>query len=239
MRRSLLAIPFAAAVLASAPARADLPGEGYRNHLVISLGVGFDTLNPKDYDAYTDAFNQHNGGQAGQAHPSIAIHASLALTYYAPYYILVRSGVEPDYFFPTEKIGGETVTNYGGTLEIPIFVGGHYAFLDNRLIVELAVGPAIAAFTTAGLNGSNGVASGDQLYADPSVGFDSQLKGQFFVSSTFSLGLEVGYRILSSSSLHQSGGSTYYQPPGFGDGKPIHLDFSGFRLAFEVGFAVL
>jgi hypothetical protein len=177
---------------------------------------------------------------SGQINPSLAMHGSVLATYYAPYYVMVRTGIDPDYFFPSAKVGNDTVTNYGGTLEIPVLVGGHYSLLDDRLILELAIGPCIAAFTSAGLNGSTGLTTYQQLYADPSVGFDSELKGQFFVSHGFSLGLELGYRVLSSSALHAPGGSSDYQPPfppyNQGGGKPIHLDLSGFRAEIELGF---
>jgi hypothetical protein len=243
MTRAILAASGLLLTVLPARARADLPGESYKNHLIFSVGVGFDTLGPTDYDAYTNAFNASNGGKPGGANPSVAIHASLALTYYGPYYILVRTGLEPDYFFPSEQIGSTSVTNYGGTIEIPLFLGGHYALLDERLIVELGLGPALMAFTSAGLNGNDGSLAYQQLYADPSFGFDSELKGQFFVSHGFSVGLELGYRVLSSNVLHQSGQHGNYQPPfppyDTPSGKPIHLDLSGFRTVLELGFGIL
>jgi len=231
------------AVVQPAKARAQLPGEGYQNHLIFSLGVGFDAIHPTGYDAYTNAFDARAEGQSGQVNPSVALRVPLMATYYAPYYLLARTGVDVDYFFPSAKVGNDTVTNYGGTVEVPLMFGGHYAFMDNRLIVELAVGPCAAAFTAAGLNGGNGSTSYQQLYADPSFGFDSELKAQYFLSPGFSLGLELGYRILSSSDLHVSGASSYYQPPfppyNSPSAKPIHLDLSGFRMAFELGLAAL
>jgi hypothetical protein len=166
----------------------------------------------------------------------VALHASLAVTYYGPYYILVRTGIEPDYFFPSEQLGGTSVTNYGGTLEVPLLIGGHYALLDDRLVVELAIGPCVSAFTSAGLNDANGsFPDANQLFADPSFGFDSEIKAQYFLTPGFSLGIELGYRILSSSALHQSGATSPYEPYG----KPIYLDLSGFRALFELGFAAM
>lgn len=244
MARALLVVfAFSLAVVQPATARADLPGEGYQNHLLFSLGVGVDAIHPTDYDAYTNAFNASARGQSGQANPSVALRVPLMATYYGPYYSLVRTGVDADYFFPSAKIGNDTVTNYGGMLEVPLLFGGHYAFVDNRLILELAIGPCVAAFTAAGLNGGNGSRSYQQLYADPSFGFDSEIKGQYFLSPGFSIGLELGYRILSSSDLHVSGASSYYQPPfapyNSPGAKPIHLDLSGFRAAFVLGFTAL
>jgi hypothetical protein len=244
MPRTLLAtLALLLVVFAPDRARADLPGEGYKNHLVFSLGIGVDAIHPTDYDAYTNAFDVSAGGQSGQINPSVAIRVPLLATYYAPYYILVRTGVDADYFFPSSKIGNDTVTNYGGTLEVPLMVGGHYALADNRLILELALGPCVSAFTAAGLNGGNGSLSYQQLYADPSFGFDSEIKAQYFLSPGFSLGIELGYRVLSSSDLHASGAKSYYQPPfppyTSPGAKPIHLDLSGFRAAFELGFAAL
>ncbi len=230
-------------VFAPDRARADLPGEGYKNHLVFSIGVGVDAIKPTDYDAYADAFDTSYGGQSGQINPTLALRVPLMATYYAPYYILVRTGVDADYFFPSSKIGNDTVTNYGGTLEVPLMLGGHYALADNRLILELALGPCVSAFTSAGLNGGDGSNSYQQLYADPSFGFDSEIKAQYFLSAGFSLGIELGYRILSSSDLHESGGSSYYQPPfppyNSAGARPIHLDLSGFRAAFQLGFAAM
>ncbi len=184
-----------------------------------------------------------SAARVDRINPTVALRVPLLVTYYAPYYILVRTGVDADYFFPSAKTSNDTVTNYGGTLEVPLMLGGHYALADNRLILELALGPCVAAFTSAGLNGGNGSSSYQQLYADPSFGFDSEIKAQYFLSPGFSVGLELGYRILSSSDLHASGSSTYYQPPfppyNSPGAKPIHLDLSGFRAAFELGFAAL
>lgn len=220
----------------SSNARADLPGESYRNHLVLSLGVGVGSLSPTEYNGYVDGQNgvAAAGGQPLQgsaAHASFELHVPILATYYFPYYLLLRTGVEAAYFFPTEKLaGGDTVTNYGGTAEVPILLGAHYAFLDNRLIAELALGPAIAGFSSAGLNGTSGY-TGVQLYSDVAVGLDDELKGQFFITPGFSVGLEIGYRVLTSGPLHTSAGADVLV-----GGKPVHLDMSGFRGVFELGF---
>ena len=119
--------------------------------------------------------------------------------------------------------------------EVPIFIGGHYAFLDNKLIAEIGLGPAIAAFTSAGMSGSadNGF-TGTQLYASPAVGFDDELKAQYFLTPGFSLGLELGYRVLTSGQLHDSSGHQATTT----NGQPLVLDMSGFRAVLEFGFTV-
>ena len=218
-------------------ARADLPGEGFRNHLVFSLGVGIGSLSPAEYNSYVDAFNQSSGAPltGSAAHPSFELHVPLIITYYFADYVLLRTGAEAAYFFPSETLGGgagESFTNYGGTVEVPIFVGAHYAFLDNRLVLELGLGPAIAAYTSAGLSGSsnNGINT-TQYYGDVAVGFDDELKGQYFLTPGFSIGLEIGYRLLKSGPLHDSGGSQLMV-----DNQPVHLDMSGFRGVLEFGF---
>lgn len=218
-------------LLAGAPARADLPGESFKNHMMFSLGVGVGSLSPSEFNAYVDSFNSANGGTAGPGRVSYELHVPILATYYAPYYIMGRVGVEAAYFFPSYAIGGDSITNYGGIVEVPIELGGHYSFLDDRLIVEAALGPAIVGYTSAGLSGNNGP-TGVQLYANPSVGLDDELKGQFFLSPGFSVGLEIGYRVLTSGPLHQGGQPTPYEPTG----TPIHLDMSGFRGVFELGF---
>ncbi len=219
------------------PARAlaDLPGEGYRNHLVISLGVGIGSLSPSQYNSYVDTFNSASGSAApaSPAHVGFELHVPVILTYYFADYVLLRTGAEAAYFFPSESLGSESVTNYGGIVEVPILLGGHYALLDNRLIVELAMGPGIAAYTSAGLSGSaqNGY-TGTQYYGDVAVGFDSELKGQYFVTPSFSVGLELGLRSLTSSALHDGSGNP--APPQ--NGSPLQLDMSGFRAVLEFGF---
>jgi hypothetical protein len=160
----------------------------------------------------------------------------LQFTYYAPYYLTFRSGVEVTYFFPSETIGSDGITNYGGAIEVPIELGGHYSFLQDHLIVELLAGPAIDAFSSAGLNGSAG-ATGQQLYGNPSLGFDSELKVQGVVNSAdhpfFLIGLELGYRILASGPLHTSDNSNVLV-----GGNTVNLDVSGFRAVIECGFAI-
>ncbi len=206
----------------STGARADLPGEGFRNHLVIGLGIGVDAISPSEYNGLTDVLS---GGNAS-VRASTALHVPVSLTYYFPYYLQLRTGAEAAYFFPSGMVGGKSATNYGGIVEVPILLGGHYALLDNRLILELGLGPGIAVYTSAGLNIDNN----DQLYGDVSVGFDDELKGQFFVTPGFSIGVELGYRVLTSSALHTSSGASP------GATLPVHLDMSGFRAVLQFGF---
>jgi hypothetical protein len=208
-----------------------LPGESYRNHLVFSLGVGVGSLSPATYNAYTDDFNVANGGTAGSGNVNTELHVPILVTYYAPFYLLLRSGVEAVFFTPSETIAGAQYTNYGGIAEVPIEFGGHYALLDEHLILELAAGPAIDAFTSAGISNSN-CNDCTQLYGGVTVGFDSELKAQYFIAPGFSIGLEVGYRILSSGALHSGDNNL----PIIASGKTVTLDTSGFRGVLELGF---
>jgi hypothetical protein len=220
-------------VLADAPPAAGLPGEGFKNHLQFAVGFGVGPISPSQYNGYVASFNTANGGPASGANANTEIELELPLvTFYAPYYLLVRSGAQfVSMAFPSETLpSGDHVNNYGGILEIPIEFGGHYSFLSDRLVVELAAGPAIAGFISAGLNGSSG-ATGEQLYANPSVGFDSELRGQYFLSNTFSLGIEIGYRILAAGALHTSDNTNVLV-----GGNPINLDMSGFHAALMLGF---
>ncbi len=234
----------AAALTAAGGARAEpLPGEGFKNHLVIELGGGYGSLAMASEKSYVAAFNQgetpaQTGGWTfqGQADPNSEIHAVLALTYYAPYWLQIRTGLEVAYFQPSEQgtpPGGapESVTNYGGTAEVPILVGGHYALLENRLILELAAGPDIAFETQGGLN-SHDLGNALRLVSPPYVGFDSELGLRCFVSGAFAIGVEFGYRSLLSPPLRIADGGS--SPFTYAAGKTVALDFSGVRAVLDL-----
>ena len=221
-------------VLAEPPAAA-LPGESFKNRLEFSFGFGVGTCSPSQYNGYVGAFNQAAGGPPAGANVNTEIHVAFPIvTYYFPYYLLLRSGFEPvSIAFPGETLGADHINNYGGTAEIPIEFGGHFSLLQDQLVLDLAAGPAIGGFTSAGLSGSNGP-TGEQLYANPSLGFDSELQAQYFLSKVFSLGLGLGYRILSSGPLHTSDNTNVVV-----GGNTVNLDMSGFHVELMLGFAVL
>ncbi len=227
-------------------ARADDPwGSTFKNHLSIAIGFGYGTMaGGSSYDNYVGAYNaaQVAGGWKidGAATPSAELHASLALTYYAPYYITVRTGPEIYYFQPTESgtpPGGsaQIITNYGGTVAIPILVGPHISFADDKLVLELLVGPTFTAYTSAGLNASARV-DNKQLNGDFAVGVDSELGLRYIVSKSFSVGFELGYTSLMSAKLHTSDQATPYTSY---SGQPDQIDFSGFRGVIDLAILAI
>ncbi|HUB06897.1 MAG TPA: hypothetical protein VMB50_07850 [Myxococcales bacterium] len=235
--RGTLALCFALGIgMCASSARADDPwGSTFRNHLAIALGFGYGTVSGGSYDNYVQKYNaaQVAGGWniQGEADPTAELHASLALTYYAPYYITVRSGAEVAYFQPTEdgtppgSNSSQIITNYGGAVMIPILIGPHISFAGDKLVVELTVGPTFTAYTSAGLNASS-LSDNKQLNGDLAVGVDSELGLRYIVSKSFSVGFELGYRSLKSAQLHENDANTPYVNY---TGGPVQIDFSGFR----------
>ncbi|MHB8416952.1 MAG: hypothetical protein ACYDCL_02680 [Myxococcales bacterium] len=222
------AVGFSPAALADDPW-----GSTFKNHLALALGFGYGSMAGGSYDGYVRAYNaaqQSNGWKIqGEADPTAALQASLALTYYAPYYITVRTGAEVAYFQPNEtgtfQGNQEIITNYGGAVMIPILVGAHVSFADDKVVLELLAGPTFTAYSSAGLNASD-LTDNKQLNSNVAVGFDSELGVRYIVSKGFSVGLELGYRSLTTAQLHTSDQSTPYT--GY-TGSPVAIDFSGFR----------
>lgn len=236
--------PLLLSLLAPPALADDLPGEAFKNHLILALGFGDGTVSMGQDQAYVGAFNRQLKSQGwavqGQANPASELHAALSLTYYGPYWTLVRVGAEVAFFQPTEQgtpLGGSlnVITNYGGTVEIPVLFGGHYAFADNRLILEAAVGPDFTVVTMTGLD-STDLANNPRLVGDTAVGVDSEFGLRYLVSPLFSVGFELGYRSLVTPPLHASDGTTPYIGPG---GSTTNLDFSGFRGVVDLALVVL
>ena len=231
--------------LAAAPARADDPwGSTFKNHLAIALGFGYGSMAGGSYGDYVNAYNaaQVNGGWKidGAAIPSAELHASLAFTYYAPYYITIRTGPQVYYFQPTETgtpPGGspEIVTNYGGTVAIPLMIGPHVSFAEDKLVLELLAGPTFTAYTSAGLNSSS-LVDNKQLNGDLAVGLDSELGLRYIVSKNFSVGIELDYTNLKSADLHENDQTTPYTKYA---GSPVTVDFSGFRGVIDLAILAL
>lgn len=244
--RSLACLASLLSALVASPSLADeLPGEGFKNHLVLALGFGDGTVAMGQDAAYVGAFNQSLRGQGwsaiqGAATPQTAIQAALSLTYYGPYWTLVRVGAEVVFFQPTEQgtpPGGaaNVITNYGGMVEIPVLFGGHYAFADNRVILEGAVGPDFAVLSMTGLD-SRDLSDNPRLVGNTAVGFDSEFGVRYLVSPLFSIGFELGYRSLVTPPLHASDRTSAYVGPG---GTTTNLDFSGARALLDLALVVL
>jgi hypothetical protein len=196
---------------------------------------------------YVHAYNQTLGGQGfalsgSEADPTGELHVALTLAYYFPYYITLRAGAEVAFFEPSENInptsgGGQTnvVTNYGGTVTVPVLLGPHMSFADDRVVVELLVGPTFTVYTSNGLS-NNQLTGNVQMNADTSVGVDSVFGIHYMASKIFAVGIEGGYRSLVTSPVHQVSQEGNYS---FGGVSPITLDFSGFRGVIDMAILAM
>lgn len=216
-------------------------GSTFKNHLGIQLGVGYGSLSmgpSSSQGAYITAYNGTLGSQGdalsgGPADPGGELHLALTLAYYFPYYITLRAGAEVAFFEPAENItpssgngAGSVATNYGGAVMIPVLLGPHLSFADDKVVVELLVGPTFTVYTSNGLS-DNQLTGNVQMNANTAIGVDSVLGIHYMASKIFGVGIEGGYRSLVTGPVHQISQSGAYSFPG--DPSSITLDFSGFR----------
>lgn len=214
-------------------------GSLFKNHLGIKLGFGYGQLpmGPSSSEGkYVHAYNQTLAGQGlqlsgSEADPTGELHVALTLTYYFPYYITLRAGGEVAFFQPAENINpltgtsqGNVATNYGGTVMIPVLLGPHMSFADDKVVVELLVGPTFTVYTSNGLS-DNQLQNNVQMNANTAIGIDSELAVHYMASKIFGVGIEGGYRSLVTGPVHQISQSGAYSFPGAP--SPITMDFTG------------
>ncbi len=215
-------------------------GSTFKNHLGIQLGFGYGSLSmgPSSSEgAYVHAYNGTLASQGlalsgSEADPTGELHVALTLTYYFPYYITLRAGGEVAFFQPAENINpisgsgqGNVATNYGGTVMIPVLLGPHISFIDDKLVLELMVGPTFTVYTSNGLS-DNQLTGNVQMNAGTAIGVDGILGLHYMASKIFGVGIEGGYRSLVTGPVHQISQTGNYNFDGV---TPITLDFSGFR----------
>ena len=114
------------------------------NRLAINLTYGFGSSGLGDVHELTDYWASTFGRQPIEdSKGSLQINAAIGFTYYAPYHILAHVGYGAIYEKATADVGGGIMfENWNLLMEVPILVGGYYAFKD-RFWVWGAIGPSI------------------------------------------------------------------------------------------------
>jgi opacity protein-like surface antigen len=212
------------------------------NRFAFSFGFGFGSVSlGRVHDMVDDLAAAAANLRIEEAPKSgLQINAEAAFRYYFPYYILAQVGYSTLYNKATgsgqvnSTIGWLDTKAYSHNLvmEVPILVGGYYAFIE-RLYVFAAAGPSVFFFPRSFWDLEPGGLP--DFKADTGVGAQVLTGADFLLAEHFAVGLELRYRYLKTGEIRDTElGLTATDAAG----KTYNLDFSGISLSLLLRFYI-